>query len=235
FNADWVHALSNAVPLSGNGLLEFQNASNQWGTVKAGRLGAHLETPVSRPIRSDPSWAWWAEIEPYLLSWEAQLSGFASPRLGVDTLECGGNWDAPSLTITNLIAGLYEGRLSAAAELDIAARSLRAQVRSDVNVHQCSALLTEGARHWLEQFSWTKAPDVEAAIAVVLPTWTNHAAWSARSSEWREKVQPTLVLNGGFRAEQGGAFRDIPVETAYSHFTYSNMIWRLPDLVALRP
>src|SRR5207237_7754336 len=109
------------------------------------------------------------------------------------------------------------------------ARELKAHVTSDVDPHKLSAVLTEGARNWLDQFTWQKAPDLDAELAVTLPAWTNS------QPDWREEVQPTVFLNGQFKVTKGGAFRGIPAATAQSHFVYSNMMWRLPDLVATRP
>jgi len=45
---------------------------------------------------------------------------------------------------------------------------------------------------------------------------------------------PTLWLNGDFKVGRA-AFRDLPVTSAQSHVTYSNMVWHLTDLVVTRP
>src|SRR5207253_7073323 len=41
-------------------------------------------------------------------------------------------------------------------------------------------------------------------------------------------------LKGEFQVEQS-TFRGVPASSATSHFSYSNMVWRLPDLVINRP
>src|SRR5207244_4874308 len=79
------------------------------------------------------------------------------------------------------------------------------------------------------QYSWHEPPELTAEAALVLPAWTN------RHPDWRGEVQPTFRLQGQFKLEHGGAFREVPLATASSHFSYSNLFWRLPDLTATRP
>ena len=52
--------------------------------------------------------------------------------------------------------------------------------------------------------------------------------------DWRAEVQPTLKLAGQFKIGPG-TFRGVPASSAQSQVTYSNMVWRLPDLTVLRP
>jgi hypothetical protein len=229
FTADWVHSLTNPVPLSGNGILECRDPSTQWGRATTLRVAASLATPTNLVPSADPSWAWWARLQPYSLDWDAHLTGISSPKLDLDGVSCAGHWAAPVLTVTNLQADLYERHVGATAELDVVTRGLKTHVAGDLDSKRIYPLLTEGARHWLDQFTWDTPPTVEADIAVTLPAWTN------RAPDWRGEVQPTLLLNGAFRAPAGGEFHGIPIQSAQSHFTYSNMIWRLPDLVATRP
>ena len=65
---------------------------------------------------------------------------------------------------------------------------------------------------------------------MILPS----SVWTNRHPDWRGELRPTLQLNGQFHVGDG-AFRGVHALTADSHFTYSNMCWRLPDLVATRP
>ena len=48
-------------------------------------------------------------------------------------------------------------------------------------------------------------------------------------------MQSTLRIGGHFDVAHGGAFRGITANSAHSDFTYSNMVWTLPNLIALRP
>src|SRR2546429_574297 len=84
-------------------------------------------------------------------------------------------------------------------------RKLGINFSSDVDPKSVSSLLSEGARRWLEQFSWEQAPDLSGEVSMVLPLWTN------RNVNWRVEVQPTLGLQGQFKFEHGGAFRGVPV------------------------
>jgi len=65
-------------------------------------------------------------------------------------------------------------------------------------------------------------------MAVVLPAWTN------RQPDWQAEVQPTLCLQGGFKVLDGVAYRGITADNVQSHFSYSNLVWRIPDLTATR-
>ena len=91
-----------------------------------------------------------------------------------------------------------------------------------------AALLTEKTRDWLAQFSWTQPPLLQAGGSLILPAWTN------QQPDWRGEVQPTVRLAGEFIVTNG-AFRGVTVDLARGHFSYSNLVWRLPDLVVTRP
>ena len=184
---------------------------------------------VRRLARADESWAWWAKLEPYALDWDGQLSGLQSRGLEAEDVACGGNWRAPELTITNLHAELDQRQLDVRAGLDVATRALRLSLASDVDPHQIAPSLTEGAQRWLAPYSWEQPPELKGEVSLVLPAWTN------RQPDWRAEVQPTLRLQGEFKLEHGGAYRGVAVTAAQSHISYSNMVWRLPDLKVTRP
>jgi len=229
FSAQWLHAYTNPVPLTGQGRLLCAYANTQWGRADNLRFLACLATPPPQtPLRADPSWAWWASLEPYLLDWECQFQKVLSPKLEIETVSSGGTWRAPHLSVTNLHAELYHGRIDAHADLDVASRVLEAGVVSDVDPHRLS-VLTEGAHRWLAQFTWQQAPAIKASLGVRLPAWTNS------QPNWRAEVQPTLRLQGEFALTNGASFRNVPVTAASSHVSYSNLTWRLPDLLVLRP
>ena len=153
---------------------------------------------------------------------QAQLEG------ELKQLACGGNWRAPELTITNAHAELYRGRFDARANLNVATREMSFDGMSDFDAQKVMPLLTEGGREWLGQYSWTDPPLAHASGTVVLPEWTN------RHPNWRAEVEPTLLLSGDVKAGEA-AFRDVPVSSAACHFSFSNMVWDVPDLVAERP
>jgi hypothetical protein len=229
FTAQWLHAYTNPVPLTGQGHFRCAYTRTPWGSANNVQLLTCLATPPRRsPHPPDDSWAWWARIEPYLLDWECSFQKVQAQKLEVETVSCAGTWRAPLLNVTNLHADLYQGQLDAHGGLNVATRELDAGLGSNVDPHKLT-VLTEGARRWLAQFAWQKAPAIEANVALRLPAWTN------REPNWRAEVQPTLRIQGQFQLTNGASFRDVPLTAVSSHLTYSNMIWRLPDLVVLRP
>jgi hypothetical protein len=230
FHARWVHALTNAIPLAGEGQLRCNQANTEWGAARELLLNARLAAPPSAaPPHADDSWAWWAQLEPYVLDWDGRVSGVQSRGLEAEEIACGGSWRAPELRITNLHAELDRRQLDARANLDVATRALNLNVTSDVDPHTVAPLLTEEARHWLAPFSWEQPPHLQGELSLVLPAWTN------RQPDWRAEVQPTLRLEGEVKLEHGGAYRGVAITAAQSRISYSNQVWRLPDLTILRP
>ena len=111
----------------------------------------------------------------------------------------------------------------------MATRALDLGLASDIDPHKLSPLLAEGARRWLAACSWQQPPELKGEVSLVLPAWTN------RQPDWRAEVQPTLRLQGEFKLGHGGAYRGVTLTAAQSHLSYSNLVWRLPDLKITRP
>src|SRR5208282_4896165 len=198
FNAQWIHALTNAIPLSGEGKLRCSQADTDWGAARELEFNLHLaSSAAAAPLRADPSWAWWAKLEPYALDWDGQARGLQSHGLEVEDFTCGGTWRAPELTITHLHAELYQRHLDVRGGLDVATRALSLSLASDVDPHQVAPALTEGARHWLAAYAWEQPPELKGEVALVLPAWTN------RQPDWRAQVQPTFRLQGEFKIQHG--------------------------------
>ena len=231
FAAQWVHALNDPIPLSGRGHFQCGRAETKLAdgaSAKSLEVTAQLAA-APPPLLKDESWGWWTNIAPYALGWECRITGLSSPKFQADLIAGGGSWRAPELAITNLHAELYGAQLDASAGLDIATRALSANIATDLNAHKVEPLLTEAAQTFLQQFAWQKPPQVTARVALTLPAWTNN------HPDWRAEVQPGLRIEGEFKADQGGAFRGLAVSAARSHFSYSDMLWRLPDLTVTRP
>ncbi len=234
FQADWTQSPTNSIPLSGVANLHLAGARTHWGTAGTLELIAKLNAPATAaPRAADESWGWWAALEPYSLDWDCRLRDVHTEdaRVGIfefKELAAAGNWRAPELTLTNAHAELYRGQFDARAALDVATRAVIFDGTSSFDAQKALPLLTEGGRQWLSQYSWTDPPLAHATGTVVLPEWTN------RQPDWRGEVLPTLQLRGDVKAGEA-AFRNVPVSSAAFHFTYSNMIWNLPDLVAERP
>jgi len=225
--ASWVHSLTNPIPVSGHGELHASNAVTPWGSARDVRLAASIGT-ATNPTSADAAWAWWTNLQPYQLNWDAEMTGVQSEKLVADKLSCAGDWRTPHLTITNLEARLHGGGFKGHAALDVATRAADFSVGWDFDAKRISDLLPPAAQRWLTRYTWAEAPPVQGSGAVILPAWTN------REPDWREEVLPTLRLAGEF-AVTNGTFRGVPVDWARSHFSYTNMAWHLPDLAAGRP
>ena len=229
---EWTHAFTNWIPLSGMEELELTDVQMTRGRVGGLVLNARLNPPGPAPA-PDESWAWWAALAPYSLDWDCRLKDIHAedPRAGVFDLKefaCGGLWRAPELTVTNAHAELYRGKFDARATLDVVSRAAAFSGSADFDGQKISPLLTDNLRRLLEQYSWEEPPLAHASGTAILPAWTN------TEPDWRADVLPTVLLNGDVKAGNA-AFRDVPVTSAYLHFLYSNMVWTIPDLVAVRP
>jgi hypothetical protein len=229
FSAQWLHSLTNALPLSGRGELQGEHTATPWGAAQQLHLTAAL-LPFTNPPPADASWAWWTNLAPYPLQLECRASGLHLPNLDLDEVLCSAQWRAPDLTLEKLSATLYGGQLGASAKLNVATRETTFHVTSDFDGQKIAPLLTPYAREWLANYSWKNPPQVQAEGAMILPA----SVWTNRHPDWRGELRPTLRLNGHFHVADG-AFRGIHALTADSHFAYSNLCWTLPDLVAVRP
>jgi len=230
--ARWVHSTTNPVPISGQGQLQCETVETKWGTGREVHLNADLASfwghePLAQP---DPPWGWWTNLQRYSFDWELHAAHLQAPELQTDTLDCGGTWRWPLLTITNLQVNLDRGQLKARVDMDIVSRALRLGLSSDVDLQKLAAVLPEAGRRWLDQFVWVQPPSLKGNLSLVLPAWTNQLA------DWRAEVLPTVNLAGELDVPRGGSYQDkLQVSSARSHFVYSNMTWRLPDLTLRRP
>jgi hypothetical protein len=227
FTAHWVHALTNAVPLSGRGELRAVSALTRWGRGKSIHLVAALAT-ATNPPPADPTWAGWTNLQPYQLTWAAELGALQAEQIVAEQIRCAGQWLAPVLVVTNLHAELYRGTLDATAQLDVATRAAGFDLRSDFDVHQLEPVLAADARGWLGKFSLAESPLVRGRGAVTLPAWTD------RSPDWQTELLSTLRLAGDF-AVTNGAYFGIRADWMRSQFSLTNLVWHLPDLEASRP
>ncbi|MBI4325828.1 MAG: AsmA family protein [Chloroflexi bacterium] len=190
--------------------------------------GRCTRRPEESQVNSDPAWGWWMRLAPYDLDWEAELSRYQSPQLQIEQASATGQWRFPRLTLQKLQASLYRGHLEATGGLRVDTRTAEAQAKMDLDLQQIAPLLGTNTQRWLSQFSWESPPEINARAALVLPAWTN------AHPNWRQEVWPTLGVEGDF-AGTNGAFRQIQVAAASSHFSFTNFVWRLPDLSVRRP
>lgn len=227
--AKWLHSLTNIVPLSGESELQAQNALTPWGEAKQVRINAALKPSTNKPS-PDASWSWWGKLAPYPIDAKVDLLAVHSPKLDADEIVCSSQWRAPELSLEKLKATLYSGTVDGKAKLNVATRDVSFEVASDIDGQKIAPLLTPQAQNWLTNYSWNNPPQVKATGSLVLPA----SVWTNRHPDWQGETRPSLQLDGQFHVVDG-AFRGVHALTADSHFTYSNMCWRLPDLVATRP
>ena len=202
-------------------------ARTPWADARDLQLTVNLTAPGDLPADADLSLAWWTNALPYRLTWTARLTQLQSERLNADWVECSGDWLAPELAMTRLSAGLGGGKLDAAARLNVATRELTFTNVSACDAHAIAALLTEKTRERLAQFTWPQPPSLQAHGSLVLPAWTN------RAPDWRTDVQPTVKLDGELAFEDGTVL-GARTDWVHTHFSYSNMVWQLPDLAVVQ-
>ena len=203
--------------------LNAPSARTPWGSGHDIRFSGSLTRPVDMPTNVDASLAWWTNALPYRLVWTGQCAGLKSELLNADLVACSGVWRAPELTVTRLSGVLGGGRLNAAASLNIVTRELTFTNASELDLHAIAALLTEKTRGRLAEFSWGRPPSIQASGSLLVPAWTN------RQPDWRVEVQPTLTLNGELNLEDATVL-GAGIDWAHTHFSYSNLLWQLPDL-----
>jgi hypothetical protein len=148
-------------------------------------------------------------------------------EIAIGSLRTSGEWLFPNLLLAALDADLYGGFLKGTANLDVEERQFTAAIEADFPYEKLAMLLDKPVQRWLGQFSWEDSPLVESTIRFQVPAWTN--TWE----DLEKVVLSSLEMAGRF--EGTGKFRGIEVEKAASHFTFTNFIWNLPDLVITRP
>lgn len=223
-----VHPATNRLALDGTWHAVGHQFESPWGRSDRVELNGRIAPADRAPELPEPGAGPWELLAPFVIDWTCNLASITSPKLKIDFLHLLGQWRAPRLSIEKLNAALYGGRFISSAELDIVNRELRSQATFDFDAHQIAPLLTTNAQRWLRQFAWETPPEVKAEVRLILPAWNN------RHPEWRKEVLPTVQIAGEFSGTNG-SFRKVPVSSARSSFTLTNLIWHLPDLTVTRP
>jgi hypothetical protein len=216
----------NFRPESVQGTLRAVGADSPWGS--AGSLSFSLKADRSTTLASpDANWGTWTRLSPYALSGRLAATNIQSPKLQLDAVALEATWRAPQLAISNLDCRLYEGRLEGGAELNIDARELHLHAAADFNPHGISHVLTPAAQRWISQLTWEKPPEVNAQLRLILPPWTH------RAEGWRNDLRSSVQIAGDFSVGQA-SFRKIDVVSASARFSYTNRVWNVPRLQAVR-
>jgi hypothetical protein len=217
---------TNFLPKTLSATVRVGAAQSPWGSADGLSLSVQA-VPATKPA-AEANWWVWGKLAPYSFAWQVAATNVLSPRLQVEGLEAEGRWRAPELIADKLALRLYHRRLDGTARLDVGSREVNCRVVSDFDPHKASALLTPAAARWMSQYDWTEPPKVNAEMRLVLPPWTN------RPENWRTNLHASVVIAGNFTVGEA-SFRGVTVTSANSHFSYSNRVWNLPRLRAVRP
>lgn len=156
------------------------------------------------------------------IPWQLTVSNVLSEQIAVGTLESAGEWEWPRLSLTQLDARLYDGRMRGSAEIDLRSGQANASAEGGFDFKRVAQLLDRPVQRWLEQFSWTVPPFVQLNAAFRLPPWTN--SWE----EVEKTFLANLRMNGWLKGS--GSFRGIPIQNAEGQFQFSDFVWHLPGL-----
>ncbi len=158
------------------------------------------------------------------------VSNAVFPKLRMDQGTALVRWQEGVLSVSNLVARAYDGRVSADASVDAASRVATIRVESALDFHALAPLFGAGAESWLEQISWPHdAPPVVSVEATArMPAWTN------RAPDWKAEVMPTLHLAGMARLTNV-SYRGVQVSEGVVPFHHTNDVWTVVGAKILRP
>ena len=225
FTIDATHGFSLFEPWEARWQADAGPVESIWGGAARLDLSGHVRprAPFAQWQVDDPS-GLWKRIEPFEFDWACEVQGIRSPKLQADRLVLVGEWHAPEMDLRQLDVDLYGGKIEASARLDVVDRELMATAELEFDLGQLSPLLTPDSQRWMSQFTWATPPRASASVRVRLPEWTDEPP------RWNEELLSTVWAAGEFQGRKG-AFRGVPIATAQSHFTLTNAVWHLPDLV----
>ena len=226
--ASWVHAFTNAIPLTGQASLNCEEATTEYAAARQVQLRLHGAL-TNAPQRADATWAGWGRLEPYVLGWQGKVTGLRSQGLELGRFECSGSWQAPLLSVTNLHAELDQRSLQATGTLDVATRQADLNVASGLDPHSLMPLIPQEAQRWLKACSWPEPPSLNVRATLMLPPWTNPPP------EWRATMQQTAQLEAAVTFEKGASYQEVSVSSAQAQASYSDSVLRVGQLALVRP
>jgi hypothetical protein len=197
-------------------------AQTPWFSAREIQLAANLTIPADAPTNFDAAWGFWTNAQPYILAWTANATHLQSEKLDMDSAAVSGFWRAPELAVRNMSAELGGGKFKAGAKLNVATRELFFTNAAAFDPPAIAKLLPEKVQALLAEISWMQPPSLQGKGSLILPAWTN------RAPDWPGEVQPTIFLDGelGF---MNAAVHGLTLDSVHSHFSYSNLVWQLPD------
>lgn len=225
----WTQSLTNPFPTEAACEVWLTRVRTKWGTSESAHSVLHLwPAPPDATAHADEGWAWWGQIEPFQVACHLELKNVEARKLIAQEITCDLGWRPPELTVSNLAARLYGGRLDAQVALDVHTRAARVRAATDIELQSLHSVLPEPVGRQLQEFRWESPPKLAAEASAILPAWTNRAA------DWSAEVLPTLRVAG--EVESGPmSFRSLQVNSLRSHFACSNSCLSVPDLHITRP
>jgi hypothetical protein len=205
------------------------NARFEGGTARAIDIHGTMrvrEGSTREAIGTD--WGGWAALEPFDLSCDGRIDGLELRGVIFDSVDFDADWQVPELRLSRLRIHREGEWLDAVGSVNVETRNAEATASMNLDVHSLSPLLTPKSVRWLGQYGWERPPRVDASVRLVLPGWTD------AQPDWKGEVLPTLQLDGHVVAAHA-SYRGVQAETVELHFTHSNRVWHLPELVATRP
>ncbi|HTB82010.1 MAG TPA: AsmA-like C-terminal region-containing protein [Candidatus Sulfotelmatobacter sp.] len=194
-----------------------------WFSAKKLQIAGNVAGAAGSPAKPDAALDFWTNAAPFQLTWTTRAAELEFTNFSGHTLECSGEWNAPSLAITKISAQLGSGKLDAAAALDITSRKLSFTNNAMFNPRLLKPFLPPTGSAWLDEFAWEQPPFLAFNGLVILPAWTNPAP------DWRKILGDDAWLRGEIAATNA-VLRGNSVELARAHFDLTNSICRVPDL-----
>jgi hypothetical protein len=203
--------------------VEAAGVSTPWFSARDLRYFARLTAPADAPTNADPALGFWTNLQPFRLEWLTRAGEVQVGQMEGDAFDASGEWRAPRLEIRRLSAQMVEGRLQAAAGLDIVQRRLTFTNDSSFDPHLLDGFLTPEGRAQLTQILWTQPPSLRLGGFCVLPAWTNAAP------AWRDEIAPTIQMAGEL-VFSNAVIANTTLELLRARFECTNQLWKLSDL-----
>jgi hypothetical protein len=228
--SDFVQPANQFAALDGKWRLELKRLESKGAESESAWFSGRVRRAPINPEqrRADRSWGAWAKLEPVSVDWESQIRKISSGEVQIEEIDSAGEWRAPELTIRKLASQISGRRMDASAALDISRREVQSRVAFDFDVRHLQPWLPTSTQRWLRQYSWETPPRVQAEARLLLPAWTNR-----EPGRFKESLK-TLAVAGSFQTA-AAAYRGVLAVSARSPFSFSNSVWRIPDLVVTRP
>ncbi len=216
------------IPDHVEGTLAAGSIEDAQGTTGLARVRIALATRNAPPTPVPPGIAFWSIPWPLTGHIDIDVADVHSPRFSLDRFHTVLRWDAPRLTIRELEANLYQGRLRARGDLDVVSRVATLSAESTFNLHGLDPILGPRSLENFLRYQWVDPPQVEAQARLTLPPW------NITDVDWEAIVKPTVRVEGRVKVA-AGSYKGIPFDEANSSIAFDGTTWRLPDIRSARP